>query len=116
MSLRFPCLPTFFVSAVFSLTQLNGSEQKVKALGGRLFHKKGEVVEVVLNGAGLKPGGLKFLAGFRQLTDYSECRGCDISYIRLAIEFLESTKFVGTSGRPGKWRFEEERTMMGSDT
>ena len=71
MSLRFPCLPTFFVSAVFSLTQLNGSEQKVKALGGRLFHKKGEVVEVVLNGAGLKPGGLKFLAGFRQLTDLS---------------------------------------------
>ena len=71
MSLRFPCLPTFFVSAVFSLAKLNGSEQKVKALGGRLFHKKGEVVEVVLNGAGLKPGGLKFLADFRQLTDLS---------------------------------------------
>ena len=71
MSLRFSCLPTLFVSAVFSLTQLNGSEQKVKALGGRLFHKKGEVVEVVLNGAGFKPGGLKFLADFRQLTDLS---------------------------------------------
>ena len=45
--------------------------QKVSALGGRLFHKKGEVVEVVLNGATFKSGGLNFLSDFPQLTDLS---------------------------------------------
>ena len=48
MTSRFLCIQAFFASAVFSFAHLNGPEQKVKALGGRLFHKKGEVVEVVL--------------------------------------------------------------------
>ena len=70
MSLRFFCLPAF-LSIVFTFAHLNGSERQVSALGGKLFHKKGEVVEVVLNGASLKSGELTFLADFPHLTDLS---------------------------------------------
>ena len=71
MTARFLFLQAWFASAVFSFAHLNGPEQKVKALGGRLFHKKGEVVEVVLNGASFKRGELTFLADFPELTDLS---------------------------------------------
>ena len=71
MTSRFLCLQALFTSAAFAFAQLKSSEQKVADMGGRLFHKKGEVVEVVLNGASFKSGELKFLADFPHLTDLS---------------------------------------------
>ena len=75
MSLHFFSLPAF-LSIVFSYARLNASERKLSALGGKLFHEQGEVVEVVLNGASFKSGELKFLADFPHLTDLSLEKSC----------------------------------------
>jgi len=64
------CIASLILLAPLCADQKD-AQQKVTDLGGRLFHKKSEVVEVVLNGAVFKSGELKFLADFPQITDLS---------------------------------------------
>ena len=66
-----PCLHSLSHPFAPLWAKEKNAQQKVTDLGGRLFHKKSEVVEVVLNGASFKSGELKFLANFPQLTDLS---------------------------------------------
>ena len=63
------CIAPLLLSPLWAKEK--NAQQKIADLGGRLFHKKGEVVEVVLNGTSFKSGELKFLTDFPHLTDLS---------------------------------------------
>ncbi len=62
---------SFFALACFALGQEEAAKSLVSELKGKSFLRKGEVVEVILNGAPLEDDHLAALLSFRSLTDLS---------------------------------------------